>query len=67
MFTVIVIEQPQKGETLPLALGDCPVEPVEHLRINFSKLTPAHILAINRLAWKLPRKTRKDKGCPRKR
>ncbi len=66
MFTIIILEQPQLDTTLPLPLGDAPVAPIERLRVNFSKLTAAHLLAINKLAWKLPRKTRTDKGCTRK-
>ncbi len=59
MFTVIIIETPQVEESPELALEDKPpkkLETVEHLRINFSKLTYKHWRAINRLAWQIKSK-----------
>lgn len=66
MFTIIVIEQPQLDATMPLNFDGISSEPIERLRITFSKLTNKHLLALNKLAWNIGRKTRKDKGVPRK-
>lgn len=63
MFTIIILETPQPGITIPLPLeGTEIVKPIERLRVNVSKITEAQMKQISKLAWKFPRKTRKDKG-----
>jgi len=70
MFTIVIYEIPQRKEGMPLFDGieskDAD-KPIVRLRVSVSKLTEAGMKKISAMAWKFPRKTRKDKGIQRKR